>query len=74
MGREMDLREETAPLIGRLTDYEKEYGINTYTVYQLKEGEELHPYRFEGSEYLEAAFPIDQANYEAGSRCPVYPW
>ena len=51
----MDLREATAPLIGRLTDYEKEYGINLYTMYQLKEEEELHPYRFEGSEYLEAA-------------------
>ena len=58
--------EETAPLVGRLTDYEKEYGINTYTVYQLKEGEELHPYRFEGSEYLEAAgLSVDRANYEA---------
>ena len=35
MSREMDLREETTLLIGRLTDYEKEYGISTYTVYQL---------------------------------------
>ena len=66
MSREMDLQEETAPLIGRLTDYEKEYGISTYTVYQLKEGEELHPYRFEGREYLEAAgLSVDRANYEA---------
>lgn len=65
MSRKMDLREATTPLIGRLTDYEKEYGINIYTVYQLKE-EELHPYRFEGSEYLEAAgLSINWANYEA---------
>ena len=74
MSREMDLREETSPLIGRLTDYEKEYGINTYTVYQLKEVEELHPYHFEGSEYLEAAgLSIDRANYEAVYAAPFTP-
>ena len=74
MSRKMDLREETSPLIGRLTDYEKEYGINTYIVYQLKEVEELHPYHFEGSEYLEAAgLSIDRANYEAVYAAPFTP-
>ena len=74
MSREMDLREATAPLIGRLTDYEKEYGINLYTVYQLKEEGELHPYRFEGSEYLETAcLSINWANYEAVYAAPLTP-
>lgn len=27
MGREKDLAEETVPLVGKLDDYEKEYGI-----------------------------------------------
>lgn len=74
MSREMDLAEETAPLVERLDDYEKEFGISTYTVYQLKDGEELHPYRFEGSEALAAAgLSVDKGNYEAVYAAPLSP-
>ena len=63
MSREKDLAEETAPLVGKLDEYEKEYGINTYTVYQLKSGEAYQEYRFEGYDRLAAAgLSVDRAN------------
>ena len=74
MGREKDLAEETAPLVGKLDEYEKEYGINTYTVYQLKSGEAYHEYRFEGYDRLAATgLSVDRANYEAVYAAPLTP-
>lgn len=74
MGREKDLTEETAPLINRLTDYEKEFGINTYTVYQIKSGEDYREYRFEGSDYLEkAGLFVNRENYEPVYAAPLTP-
>lgn len=74
MGREKDLTEETAPLINRLTDYEKEFGINTYTVYQIKSGEDYREYRFEGSDYLEkAGLSVNRENYEPVYAAPLTP-
>ena len=74
MGREKDLTEETAPLIGRLNDYEKEFGINTYTVYQIKSGEDYREYRFEGSDYLEkAGLSVNRENYEPVYAAPLTP-
>lgn len=74
MGREKDLTEETAPLINRLTDYEKEFGINTYTVYQIKSCENYREYRFEGSDYLEkAGLSVNRENYEPVYAAPLTP-
>ena len=74
MSREKDLAEETSPLIDRLTDYEKEFGINTYTVYQIKSGEDCRDYRFEGLDYLEkAGLSVNRENYEPVYAAPLTP-
>lgn len=74
MGREKDLTEETSPLIDRLTDYEKEFGINTYTVYQIKSGEDYRDYRFESLDYLEkAGLSVNRENYEPVYAAPLTP-
>ncbi len=74
MGREKDLTQETSPLIDRLTDYEKEFGINTYTVYQIKSREDYRDYRFEGLDYLEkAGLSVNRENYEPVYAAPLTP-
>lgn len=74
MSRERNLAEETAPLMEQVAGYEKEFGINTYMVYQLKPGPEYHDYRFEGSEALAAAgLTIAPENYEPVYASPLTP-
>ena len=74
IGREKDLREEISPLIDDLEKYEKHFGINTYTVYQIKSGEDYRDYRFEGLDYLEkAGLSVNRENYEPVYAAPLTP-
>ena len=74
VGCEKDLAEETAPLIGRLDDYEKEFGISTYMVYQLQGGEQTRNLRFEPLDRIKAAgHTVDMANYELVYAAPFTP-
>ena len=57
--------EATAGTIRRLDDFEKDYGIGTYMVYQLKHTKENHLLRFEALDRLYAAGKtVDPSNYE----------
>ena len=57
--------EATADTIHRLDVFEKERGVGTYMVYQLKHTEENHLLRFEALDRLYAAGKtVDPANYE----------
>ena len=53
-GRERDLADEAAPLIGQIDAYEKEFGINTYMVYQLQGGDKTLDLRFEPLDSIKA--------------------
>ena len=65
LSREMDIREEVAPLIGKLDAYEKGHGIGTYMVYQLKGGDETRDLRFESLDRLaQLGYTVDPANYD----------
>ena len=73
-GREKGLAEETAPLIGRLDDYEKEFGISTYMVYQLQGGDKTLDLRFEPLDSIKAmGHTVDMANYELVYAAPFTP-
>lgn len=73
-GRERDLVEEAAPLIGRLDAYEKEFGINTYMVYQLQGGDKTLDLRFEPLDSIKAmGYTVDSANYELVYAAPLTP-
>ncbi len=73
-GREKNLAEETAPLIGRLDDYEKEFGISTYMVYQLQGGDKTLDLRFEPLDSIKAmGHTVDMANYELVYAAPFTP-
>ena len=66
--------EETADTIRRLDDFEKEHGIGTYMVYQLKHSEENHLLRFEALDSLYAAGKtVDPSNYELVYAGPFSP-
>lgn len=51
--QEQGLAKEVAPLAERLTAYEDKYGIDTYSIHQLKDTEEMRDYRFEPLDRLE---------------------
>ena len=73
-GREMDLSEETAPLIARLDAYEKEFGINTYMVYQLRRGDEMRDYRFEPLDAIRRnGLSVEPTHYELVYAAPFTP-
>lgn len=64
-GRERNMREDTAGLIEKISDFEKTFGIDTYSVYQLKDGEEYRDFQFEPLDRLEAVGKqVDSGNYE----------
>ena len=66
--------EATADTIRRLDDFEKERGVGTYMVYQLKATEENHLLRFEALDRLYAAGKtVDPANYELVYAGPLTP-
>ena len=73
-GRERDLADEAAPLIGQIDAYEKEFGINTYTVYQLQGGDKTLDLRFEPLDSIKAmGHTVDAANYELVYAAPFTP-
>ncbi len=74
MGRENGATEEIADLIDRLDTFERDYGINTYLVYQLKSGNEMRDLRFEPLDRLhDAGHIVDPANYELVYAAPLTP-
>ena len=65
LSREMDIREEMAPLIQKLDAYEKDHNIGTYMVYQLKGGDENRDIRREPLDYVYSiGRTLDATNYE----------
>ena len=73
-GRERDLADEAAPLIGQIDAYEKEFGINTYMVYQLQGGDKTLDLRFEPLDSIKAmGHTVDAANYELVYAAPFTP-
>ena len=74
LSREMDIREEVAPLIAKLDAYEKEHNIGTYMVYQLKDGADLRDIRHEPLDYIHSiGRTVDPANYELVYAAPLTP-
>ena len=66
--------EATADTIRRLDDFEKDRGIGTYMVYQLKHTEENYLLRFEALDRLYAAGKtVDPSNYELVYAGPFTP-
>ena len=66
--------EATADTIRRLDAFEKERGVGTYMVYQLKDTEENHLLRFEALDQLYAAGKtVDPSNYELVYAGPFTP-
>ena len=66
--------EATADTIRRLDAFEKERGVGTYMVYQLKHTEENHLLRFEALDQLYAAGKtVDPSNYELVYAGPFTP-
>lgn len=66
--------EATADTIRRLDNFEKDRGIGTYMVYQLKHTEENHLLRFEALDRLYAAGKtVDLSNYELVYAGPFTP-
>ena len=66
--------EATADTIRRLDDFEKDRGIGTYMVYQLKHTEENQLLRFEALDRLYAAGKtVDPSNYELVYAGPFTP-
>lgn len=66
--------EATADTIRRLDDFEKERGVGTYMVYQLKHTDENHLLRFEALDRLYAAGKtVDPSNYELVYAGPFTP-
>lgn len=74
LSREMGIQEEVVPLLAKLDAYEKDHGIGTYMVYQLKDGDETRDLRFESLDRLaEMGHVVDPANYELVYAAPFTP-
>ena len=59
------LADEAAPLHRRISDYEKKYGINTYSIYQLNLSYSTDPYRFMPFSWLqEKGLSVERENYQ----------
>lgn len=55
---------EVTSFIERINAYEKEYEINTYAIYQLKQGDSTDQYRFMSYDWLERKeLSVDCSNY-----------
>lgn len=58
------LNGETAPLMERISAYEKEYGISAYSIYQLSHSDSTDLYRFMSYGWLEKkGLSVDRDNY-----------
>ena len=74
MGMEQGLKQELAPLIQNISDFEKENGIHTFSIYQLQRGPEMRDLRFEPLDRLEAAgHSVDRRNYDLIYSAPLTP-
>ena len=59
------LAEEAEPLHKMISDYEKKYGINTYSIYQLNFSDSTDPYRFMPFSWLqEKGLTVERGNYQ----------
>lgn len=55
---------ETAPLLERISSYEKEYGISAYSIYQLDLSDNTDNLRFMSLDWLESrGLSVDRDNY-----------
>ena len=55
---------EAAPFMERIAAYEKEYGINTYSIYQLEHSEHADQYLFMSYDWLERkGLSVDRDDY-----------
>ena len=55
---------ETAPLLERISSYEKEYGISAYSIYQLDLSDHTDNLRFMSLDWLESkGLSVDRDNY-----------
>ena len=74
MGMVQGLKQELAPLIQKISDFEKENGIHTFSVYQLQREPEMRNLRFEPLDRLEAAgHSVDRGNYDLIYSAPLTP-
>ena len=63
--REEHMEGETAPLLEHISSYEKEYGISTYSIYQLDLSDNTDNLRFMSLDWLEKkGLPVDRNNYQ----------
>ena len=63
--REEHMEGETAPLLARISSYEKEYGISTYSIYQLGLSDNTDNLRFMSLDWLESkGFSVDRDHYQ----------
>ena len=63
--REEHMEGETVPLLARISSYEKEYGISTYSIYQLDLSDNADNLRFMSLDWLEKkGLPVDRDNYQ----------
>lgn len=63
--REEHLEGETDSFLERVSSYEKEYGISTYSIYQLDRSDSTDHLRFMSSDWLEKkGFRVDRDNYQ----------
>lgn len=63
--REEHLEGETGPFLERISSYEKEYGISTYSIYQLDRSDSTDHLQFMSSDWLEKkGLRIDRDNYQ----------
>ena len=63
--REEHMEEETAPLLARISSYEKEYGISTYSIYQLGLSDNTDDLRFMSLDWLESkGLSVDRDHYQ----------
>lgn len=63
--QEEHLEQEMGSLFGRISAYEKEYGISAYSVYQLTLSDSTDQYRFRSYDWLEhKGLPVEFGNYQ----------
>ena len=63
--QEEHMEGETAPLLERISSYEKEYGISAYSIYQLDLSDNADNLRFMPLDWLERkGLSVDRDNYQ----------
>lgn len=63
--REEHMEGEAAPLLARISSYEKEYGISTYSIYQLDLSDNTDNLRFMSLDWVQGkGLSVDRDNYQ----------